>query len=93
VAVLYRCTTPTDYLCRCGAVARSLRRYGIDYESVRVPLRRSRRPEVVELSGQSRVPLLVIAGEVICDSHRIIEYLRAQHPDGDPGRSPSGQER
>jgi glutathione S-transferase len=37
--------------------------------------RRSERPEVEALSGQTRVPLLIIDGEVICDSRRIREHL------------------
>jgi glutathione S-transferase len=76
VATFYRCTNPTDWLCPCGRVARALRRQGIEAETVRVPQRRSRRPEVVALSGQQRVPLLVLDGEVICDSTRIVEHLR-----------------
>jgi glutathione S-transferase len=52
-----------------------LRRDGIDYESVVVPQRRSRRPEVEALSGQRRVPLLILEGDVICDSRRIVEAL------------------
>lgn len=75
MATLYRCSTPTDWLCPCGTVARALRRDGIDYESVRVSQRRSQRPEVEALSGQQRVPLLVLDGEVICDSRRIREHL------------------
>ncbi|HEY8625809.1 MAG TPA: glutathione S-transferase N-terminal domain-containing protein [Solirubrobacteraceae bacterium] len=75
MATLYRCTTPTDWLCPCGKVARALRRDAVAYTQVRVPQRRSRRPEVQELSGQPRVPLLVIGGEVISDSRRIVEHL------------------
>jgi glutathione S-transferase len=75
MATLYRCTTPTDWLCPCGKVARALERDAIEFEQVRVPQRRSRRPEVEALSGQRRVPVLVIDGEVICDSRRIVEYL------------------
>ena len=75
MATLYRCTTPTDWLCPCGKVARALKRDGIEFETVRVPQRRSRRPEVQELSGQRRVPVLVIDGEVISDSRRIVENL------------------
>jgi glutathione S-transferase len=75
MAILYRCTTPTNYLCVCGKVARALRRDGIDYEEVRVPQRRSRRPEVEALSGQRRVPVLVLDGEIISDSRRIVEHL------------------
>jgi glutathione S-transferase len=76
MATLYRCTTPTDWLCPCGRVARALRREGIAVDTVRVPQRRSQRTEVEALSGQRRVPLLVIDGDVICDSRRIVEHLR-----------------
>ncbi|MFN8161597.1 MAG: glutathione S-transferase N-terminal domain-containing protein [Solirubrobacterales bacterium] len=73
--VLYRCPTPTDLLCPCGAVARALRRRGLEYRTVRVPYRRGERPEIVELTGQRRVPVLVHGEEVIHDSRRIREYL------------------
>jgi glutathione S-transferase len=76
MATLYRCSTPTDWLCPCGRVARALRRDGIEVDIVRVPQRRTRRPEVEALSGQRRVPVLVLDGEVICDSRRIVEHLR-----------------
>lgn len=75
MATLYRCSTPTNWLCPCGRIARMLKRDGIDYESVVVPQRRSRRPEVEALSGQRRVPLLILEGDVICDSRRIVEAL------------------
>jgi glutathione S-transferase len=72
---LYRCTTPTNWLCPCGKVARALQGEQVAFEQVRVPQRRSRRPEVEALTGQRRVPVLVIDGESICDSRRIVEYL------------------
>lgn len=75
MATLYRCPTPTDWLCPCGRVARELRRRGVEYEQVRVPLRASGRPEVEALTGQRHVPVLVIDGEAICDSRRIVEHL------------------
>jgi len=75
VATLYRCSTPTDWLCPCGTVARALRREGLAHETVVVGQRRSARPEVEALSGQRRVPLLILDGEVICDSRRIREHL------------------
>jgi glutathione S-transferase len=53
-----------------------LRRDEIQFEEVRVPQRRSRRAEVEVLTDQRRVPVLVIDGEAICDSRRIIEHLR-----------------
>ncbi len=76
MATLYRCTTPTNWLCPCGKVARALDREQIRFDEVRVPQRRSRRPEVEALTGQRRVPVLVIDGEAICDSRRIVEHLR-----------------
>jgi glutathione S-transferase len=85
LATLYRCSTPTNWLCPCGKVARALAREGIRFEEVVVPLRRSRRPEVEALSGQRRVPVLVIEGEVICDSRRIVEHLAFRRA----GRPPS----
>ena len=75
MATLYRCATPTDWLCPCGRVARALRRDGVAVDTVVVGRRRSRRPEVEALSGQRRVPVLVLEGEVICDSTRIVENL------------------
>ena len=36
---------------------------------------RKMRPEVEALTGQRRVPVLVMDGEAICDSRRIVEYL------------------
>ena len=45
------------------------------YNAVRVPFRKAGRPEVEALSGQRHVPLLVIDGEAICDSKRIVEHL------------------
>jgi glutathione S-transferase len=75
MATLYRCITPTDWLCPCGAVARALRRAGIEHEQVRVPFRQSDRGEIDALTGQRHVPVLVIGGEAICDSRRIVEHL------------------
>ena len=73
---LYRCPTPTNWLCPCGRVARELAKQGEDVDTVRVPWRRRDRPEVQALSGQRSVPVLVVDGEAICDSKRIVEHLR-----------------
>ena len=76
MATLYRCRTPTNWLCPCGRVARSLRHYDLEFDEVRVPRRRRDRQEVVALSGQGHVSVVVIDGEAICDSRRIVEHLR-----------------
>ena len=76
--VLYRCRTPTDRLCACGRVARELRKRGIEVEERRVPWRRAQREDVDALTGQDRVPVVVLGREVICDSKRIVEHLRSR---------------
>ena len=76
MATLYRCPTPTDWLCPCGRVARELRRREVRFDEVRVPWRRAAREEIEVLTGQRFVPVLVIDGEAICDSRRIVEHLR-----------------
>jgi glutathione S-transferase len=75
-AVLYRCRTPTDRLCACGRVARELRDRGYRVDQRRVAWRRRNRDELEALSGQRVVPLLIVGGEAICDSRRIVEHLR-----------------
>jgi glutathione S-transferase len=86
MATLYRCNTPTNWLCPCGRVARALKHEGIAYEAVAVGQRRSRRTEVEALSGQRRVPLLVLDGEVICDSRRIVEHLEYRRQSASPAQ-------
>ena len=77
---LYRCKTPTDALCPCGKVAKELKRAGIEFETKRVPLSASeeKRRNIVELTGQPRVPVLVEDdGTATHDSKRIIERIRS----------------
>ena len=64
-------------LCPCGAVARRLNGLGLRYRVERVPYRRrgDARPEIEELTGQRRVPVLVDGDEVVHDSKRILQYL------------------
>lgn len=74
-AILFRCKAPTDRICPCGKVARKLRAGGVDYEQRRVPLSKTKRPEIVRLTGQRFVPVLIHGDEVVHDSARIIAYL------------------
>jgi glutathione S-transferase len=76
--VLFRCPAPTDHLCACGRAARSLKEAGVEFENRKVAFRRSKRPEIVELTGQKRVPVLVQGDEVIHDSKRIVEYVERE---------------
>ena len=82
MAILYRCKTPTNWLCACGKVERRLSKAGIEHATVRVPLRKRDRDEVQELSDQRWVPVLVHGEEVISESHRIVEYIDWIEADG-----------
>jgi glutathione S-transferase len=76
---LYRCKTPSDRLCPCGRVARELKAAGLEFEVVRVPLsaKPEQRQQIVELTGQLKVPVLVEDdGRATHDSKRIIERIR-----------------
>ncbi len=86
--VLYRCGTPTNFLCPCGAVARRLNKLGIEYRTERVRRRRSSRPEIVELTDLPYVPVLVDGDEVVNDSRRILQYLDWRYA-GEPSASAS----
>ncbi|MGH2954520.1 MAG: glutathione S-transferase N-terminal domain-containing protein [Solirubrobacterales bacterium] len=79
--VLYRCRTPTDVLCPCGAVSRRLRKLGLEHRTERVAQRRSSRPEIEELTRQRRVPVLVDGDEIVHDSKRILQYLDWKYRD------------
>jgi glutathione S-transferase len=84
--VFYRCRTPTDWLCPCGAVSRRMRKLGVEHRTERVALRKADRPEIVELTRQDRVPVLVDGDEVIHDSKRILQYLEAEYGGTEGGR-------
>lgn len=75
---LYRCITPTDRLCPCGRVARELKTAGFEFEVECVPLsaKPEQRQDIIELTGQPKVPVLVDDGRATHDSKRIIERIR-----------------
>jgi len=65
---------------------------GIDYEQIRVPVRRRDRDEIADLTGQRWVPVLVHEDEVVHDSRRIVEYLdylrSRREADAEPAGAP-----
>jgi len=90
--VLYRCRTPTNFLCPCGAVARKLKQLDLAYRTERVSQRRRNRPEIVELTRQNRVPVLVDSDEVVNDSRRIRQYLDWAYGEEAESGDPKGAE-
>ena len=78
---LYRCKTPTDRLCPCGKVARELKSAGLEFETERVPVSSTpeKRGNIMELTGQPKVPVLVDDdGTATHDSKRIVEMIRSR---------------
>lgn len=59
----------------CAAARQGLANVGAEYEVVEVPRERSERSEVLELSGQPLVPVIVDGDTVVWDSRRIVRYL------------------
>lgn len=80
--VFYRCPSPTNFLCPCGAVERRLKRLQLSHRVERVPYKRSARPEIEELTRQRRVPVLVDGDEIVHDSKRISEYVEWKYGTG-----------
>jgi len=58
-----------------------MRKLGVEHRTERVAIRRADRPEVVELTKQRFVPVLVDGDEVISDSKRIRQWLEYAHGD------------
>jgi glutaredoxin 3 len=59
----------------CAAARQGIENVGAEVELVEVPYPRDERAEVLAVSGQSRVPVLVDGDEVIVDSRRIVRHL------------------
>jgi glutathione S-transferase len=78
---LYRCKTPTNSLCPCGKVAKALDAAGYEYQTERVPLssKPEKRENIVQLTGQPKVPVVVFDdGEAVHDSKTIIARVGAR---------------
>ena len=59
----------------CQRVRNKLDELGLAYEMIEVPIRHSERREVIEVSGQPSVPVLVDGETVLDDDDVIIPYL------------------
>ncbi|MDX6556001.1 MAG: hypothetical protein QOD86_2196 [Miltoncostaeaceae bacterium] len=59
----------------CAAARQALANVGVGCDIIEVPYPRDQRTELVELTGQPRVPVLVDGDEVIVDSRRIVRHL------------------
>ena len=57
-----------------------LEKLELEYEKIDVPWSPFERGEVVEISGQHTVPVLVDGDTVLSDEHDIIDYLKETYP-------------
>ncbi len=63
----------------CARVRGTLGDKGLEYEKIEVPVDRDDRDELVKVSGQLKVPVLVDGETVINDSAAIIDYLNEKY--------------
>ena len=66
-----------DFCGYCRRVQRELERLGLDYEAVDADA--DAREEVIQLSGQRKIPILTIGDDVLVDSSQIIRELRRRY--------------
>ncbi|MBA2565529.1 MAG: glutathione S-transferase N-terminal domain-containing protein [Gemmatimonadetes bacterium] len=66
----------------CERVKVALDGLGLAYEEVSISPNRMLREEIVRLTGQRQVPVLVDGDLAIHDSTRILEHLRRTYPAG-----------
>lgn len=59
----------------CAAARQGIENVGVEVELAEVPYPREERIEVIAVSGQARVPVLVDGDEVVVDSRRIVRHL------------------
>jgi len=71
-----------DWCGYCVRVMRVLDSLGLEYEGIEVPIPHSQRREVLAISGQPEVPVLVDGDIVIDDDDRIIPYLESTYGAG-----------
>lgn len=65
----------------CAAVRQALENVGQPYRPVQVPYERDERSEVLRLTDQALVPVLVDGEQVLHGSRRVVAYLYEQYGD------------
>lgn len=66
----------------CQMVQRKLSYLGLSYLAIPVPKNQEDRKDVLEVSGQPSVPVIVDGDQVVNDSQKILEYLDKKYGDG-----------
>ena len=64
----------------CAMVREVLIQLELDYETIDVPWAHHDRTEVLKVSGQNMVPVLVQGEVILSDEYEIIDYLKKTYP-------------
>ena len=64
----------------CAMVRETLSQLSLEYKKIDVPWVPSGRKEVIEVSGQHTVPVLVDGETVLSDEYEIIDHLKKNYP-------------
>ncbi|MFQ5481811.1 MAG: glutathione S-transferase family protein [Nitrospinaceae bacterium] len=64
----------------CAIVRKALARLDLEYEKINVPWAHHQRAEVMQVSGQATVPVLVDGDVVLSDEWDILDYLDKKYP-------------
>lgn len=78
---IYTCPVPFTWCPACGKVLKAADQLGVEYRRKKVwQFPRERRTEVIELSGQNLVPIIVEEdGSVMHESDDIVDYLKTTY--------------
>lgn len=78
---IFTCPIPFTWCPTCGKVLKAADALGVEYRRRKVwQFPREKRTEVIELSGQNRVPIIVEDdGFVMHESDDIVAYLREKY--------------
>jgi len=77
--VIHTCPIPRDWCPACGKVIKAANQLGLEYERKKYWTTRDRRTEVIELTGQNRVPVIQDGDFVMRESSDIVEYLHEKY--------------
>ena len=64
----------------CAMVRTVLKQLELDYKTIDVPWSHHERTEVLQVSGQTMVPVLVHGEVILSDEYEIIDYLKKTYP-------------
>lgn len=77
---IYTCPIPSTWCPVCGKVVKKARELDLPFERKTAWFPRSRRTDVIRLSGQDRVPIIVEDdGHVMHESKDIVRYLDGKY--------------